>query len=153
SAAGNVAALAAARSGEVCSIQCLKPWSIPDRWDDSGRPGWPQWANNRQWDSEKFVDLNGDRLWEPGELFLDGVDAYGKKPGGLDLKYTSELYDPQLTGYTASKDLGIELTLKAGNSNGSSVSGQYYPIDLPTNENSETGADRYRWNIANCNHN
>jgi hypothetical protein len=136
----------------VCATSCIKPWSIADRWDDSGRPGWPQWAKNGQWDSEKFVDLNGDGLWEPGELYLDGVDAYGKKPGGLDGQYTSEFYHPIQTGYLVSKDLGLELTLKAGTPSGTSVASQYYAIDLPSEDNSDTGADRYRNNIANCNH-
>jgi len=150
---GNVAAAAAARAGSVCKVQCLKPWSIPDRWDDQAViASHPDWANNKQWDQEKFTDTNGNHYYDSGEPFQDGVSAWTKAKGTADGVYNEEYYHPLNTGYVAWKDLGLELTLKAGNPSGASSSSQYYPIDLPIpGDNSATGADRYRWNIANCN--
>ena len=152
---GRVAAIAAARAGEVCKVQCLKPWSIPDRWDDSGRPGWPQWKDNERWDSEKFTDQNGNGLYDNGEPFEDGVGTGKKDTGPQDGQYTSEFYHPLLTGYIASKDLGDLMRFKVADPNDASEPGQFYPIDLCQGEDAKgcPGADNYRWNIANCNPN
>lgn len=148
---GNVAAVAVARAYEVGKVQCLKPWSIPDRWDDSGRPGWPQWANNDYWDSEKFDDTNENGLWDPGETFYDGVDDGGKLNGGKDGQYTSEFYHPFLTGYIASRDLGELMRFKVASPGDASQPGQFYPIDLCIPGGGCTGADVYRQNIEECN--
>jgi len=150
---GNVAAVAAAQGGCVEKIQCMKPWSIPDRWDDATViPSHPNWANNKQWDQEKFTDTNGNHYHDAGEQYQDGSSAWTKGNGQADGQYNEEYYHPLNTGYVAWKDLGLELTLKPGDPKDASVSGQYFPIDLPIpGDNSATGADRYRWNIANCN--
>lgn len=44
---GDMTAVAAAKAFDVCSSRCLKPWAIPDRWNDA----------------------NGDGMWEPGEMY------------------------------------------------------------------------------------
>lgn len=126
---------------EVCSAACVKPWSIPDRWDDSGRPGWTSWAGNGRWDCEAFTDLDGDRLWDPGEPFTDGRDTQGAT-GPQDGAYTAESYDPSLTGYTADADAGRLMTLLPGS--------RYYPLVLPI-PGGPSGPDAYRWSIAGCN--
>jgi len=134
---------------EVCATTCLKPFSIPDRWDDTGRPGWPRWSGNLHWDSEKFTDQNGNGLYDEGEPFQDGVD--GSQGGGpQDGLYTSESYHPLLTGYIAHKDLGELMRFKVANPHEASAPGQLYPIDLCF-EGQCTGGAVYRWNIANCN--
>ena len=130
---------------EVCSATCVKPWSLPDRWDDSGRPGWPAWTSNGRWDCEAFTDLDGDRLWDPGEPFQDGRDTQGAT-GPQDGAYTAELYDPSLTGYTAGADAGRLMTLKTPVTTGPG----YYPLALPI-PGGPSGRDAYRWNIAACN--
>jgi hypothetical protein len=57
---------------DLCSASCIKPWSIPDRWDDvTGIPGYtgeavsermrrPDWRNNGQYDRESFTDQDED---------------------------------------------------------------------------------------------
>jgi len=35
----DVAAVAAARAYDVCGSRCLKPWAVPDRWDDANGNG------------------------------------------------------------------------------------------------------------------
>ena len=155
---GNVAAVAAARAGPVCKVTCLKPWSIPDRWNDNTWPVDKVWSGNQHWDREKFTDTNQNQLYDSSptpEAWTDGSSEYsGKKTDGiLDGQYNEELYHPINTGYVAWKDLGLELTLKAGNPSGTSASSEYYPIDLPvpTGNGGSTGANRYNWNIAHCN--
>jgi putative Flp pilus-assembly TadE/G-like protein len=150
---GNVAATSAARAGSVCKVQCLKPWSIPDRWDDFSVPNAKGWSGNKVWDQEKFTDTNGNFYHDAGEPFQDGSSAWTKGGAGpVNGQYDEEYYHPLNTGYVAWKDLGLELTLKSGNPQGAQSASQYYPIDLPIpGDNSATGADRYRWNIANCN--
>ncbi|MFH1755411.1 MAG: pilus assembly protein TadG-related protein [Candidatus Latescibacterota bacterium] len=46
----DVAAVAAAKVYDVCGGRCLKPWSIPDRWDDAN--------NNGEYDEGEYYDPN-----------------------------------------------------------------------------------------------
>ena len=152
---------------DLCSASCIKPWSIPDRWDDvTGIPGYmggqigrgarPDWRSNQAFDFEPFIDLDENGRWDPGESFADD-NGNGQ--------YDAEAYHPSLTGYGArpvpgnflspSGDLGLALTLYAGNPSTSDPSrpGQYYSIDLPPiNKGTPiSGSDQYAWNIRNCN--
>ncbi len=151
---------------DLCSSSCIKPWSIPDRWDDvTGIPGYmgeavsgrvrrPDWRNNAQYDREDFMDLDGDGSWDPDESYVDG-NGNGQ--------YDLENYHPSLTGYTASPvpgnflspegDLGLEFTLHPGSTFNSPSPGQYLAFALPP---INKGApillsDDYRLNIAECN--
>lgn len=164
SAGGNssvVHGLAEAACGATCGVQCVKPWSIPDRWDDvtpiagytGGNKKLGNWQNDKKWNSEVFTDLNGNNLWDPGEPYIDG-NSNGK--------YDAEAYNSLLTGYipdpypgnylSPNGDLGLELTLKAANPN-QPAPGEYYAIDLPpVNRGTPiTGGNEYKNNIANCN--
>jgi hypothetical protein len=124
-----------------CTLSCFKPWSIPDRWDDYGRPGYPEWAGNGAWDSERFDDYDRNLLYDPGEPFTDGNG---------DGQYTSEYYHPLLTGYIASKDLGELLVLKPGSPDAAPVPGVYYAVDfLPRGRHGPEG-DLYERAIAEC---
>jgi Flp pilus assembly protein TadG len=134
---GDVSAIAAARLGELCSASCMKPWSIPDRWDDQSDVGYPAWQNNGFYDKEEFTDQNDSGYWEQGESWEDLNN---------DGKYNLEFYDPEVTGYQADKDHGFQLELKANN-NTKPAAGQYWPIDLPD----DVGGSDYRWNITHCN--
>ena len=141
-----VMATAVAKVGQIGNAKCIKPWSIPDRHDDAHTffdPEYDGWRNNGKWDSEEFTDGNDNNLWDLGENYTDG---------NANNRYDSEFYHPLLTGYKASTDHGLQLQLKAGEPNGTGVSSQYYPIDLPDEDGDRvTGADWYRENIATCN--
>ena len=138
-----VSAYAEAQIGEVCNSTCLKPWSIPDRHDDTSPiAGYPEWANNGLWDGEDFTDQNDSEKWEPGEPYTDG-NGNGS--------YDREFYHPLITGYVASRDHGLQLTLK-GNNGSKPAPSQYYPVDLPDENGDQVrGGDWYRTNIATCN--
>lgn len=150
---------------DVCGAACLKPWSMPDRWDDvTGIPGYmgelvgtrrnPDWRNNARLDRETFTDTNGNRLHDAGESFIDG---------NTNATYDEEAYDPALTGYTAhavagnllapTGDLGLELVLHPADPFTPPTPGLYFAIDLPPiNKGTPiTGGDAYRENMATCN--
>ena len=162
-----VNAIATARCGGTCSVSCVKPWSIPDRWDDvtgiagymgevSGRTRRPDWRNNGAFDFEEFTDTDQSGKWEPGESYEDD-NGNGQ--------YDAENYHPSLTGYgpdpvpgnflSPEGDLGLELTLHAGNPSQDDppAPGQYYSVDLPPiNKGTPIpGGDEYRENIERCN--
>jgi Flp pilus assembly protein TadG len=157
-----VQATATARCGGTCGVTCVKPWSIPDRWDDiTPIPGYTggggrnavNWVGDNHWNCEAFTDQNGNGLYDPGEPYVDG-NGNGK--------FDQENYHPYLTGYvpdpypgnylTNGGDLGLELVLKSNNT-GKPEPGKYWPIDLPPiNKGTPVpGADEYRNNIRNCN--
>ena len=145
---GNVAAVAAARAGSVCQVTCVKPWAIPDRWNDNTWPAAKGWNNNGVWDREKFTDTNKNGYHDAGEPSIDGSSAWTKNGAGpTDGQYNEEFYNPITTGYVAWKDLGTELTLKAGTPGAAQAPSQYFPIRLP----GSIGGKDYDWNIANCN--
>ena len=136
----------------LCSIDCVKPMTIPDRWDDFSVTGSVGWSGNGQWDSEKFTDTNGNGLYDPGEAFVDGSSAYTTSGHGpVDGQYNAEYYDPLNTGYVASKDVGLEVVLAAGIPLGTAFVTRYYATDLAVPSWVATAADRFRWNWANCN--
>lgn len=151
-----VRAVACARCYSVCSVPCLKPWSIPDRWDDlTLMAGHPTWRGNGLWDREDYVDANQNRHYDLGESFTDS------NGNGV---YDQEYFDPIVTGYNADPttpanilngnlgDVGLVLVLKA-NKGSRPAPGQYFPIDFPPVNKGDpiSGASQYRANIAGCN--
>ncbi|MGH7725494.1 MAG: pilus assembly protein TadG-related protein [Candidatus Eiseniibacteriota bacterium] len=150
-----VTATGTARCGATCNVTCVKPWSIPDRWDDNATiAGYPAWRNNGYYDFEDYTDVNGNMNYDIGEPYTDGNGN-----GTFD----SEPYHPLLTGYVPDPvagntlagpdgDIGLLLTLKANNDS-KPQPGQYWAVDLPPINRGDPipGANQYRWNIANCN--
>jgi len=123
----DVAARATAVVGSTNAATCLKPWILPDAWDD--------------------IDLNG--------RFDAGVDYYEAAVTGYGSNYrdgvpASNGIDPPGTTYVA--DFGRPIMLKSGDPKKAPQPGWYYPWDIPQLDGGPaTGGDRYRWNIANCN--
>ncbi len=56
----DVTAVAEAQAFDVCTTQCLKPWSIPDRWDDA----------------------NTNNTYDPGETYNPDITGY-RAPGDV----------------------------------------------------------------------
>jgi hypothetical protein len=164
--AGALALAAAAPSfaqgpcAPLCAVSCIKPLSIPDRWDDTtsvagytGGGRKPNWRMNNSYDHEDFGDLNGNGLYDAGEPYTDA---------NLNGLYDAERYDPIATGYIADPepsnvvapngDLGLQIELKANNGS-KPVPGLYYAVDLPPINRGTpvTGSQALRDNFASCN--
>jgi len=123
----------------VCGTSCVKPWSVPDRWDDTNDNGEYDYA-------EPYTDSNGNDQWNPGEPFEDQNGNGAWDP--------DEPYDPVTSGYLPPGDVGLRITLKIGDPNDAIVPGFFYAVDLPPMHDPagdpETGADVYREHIATC---
>jgi len=129
-------ATATAQAMTATASDCLKPWIIPDKWEEH----YP--INPGTWDAETST--------------FDTVGGKGKKAGPLP---NPDLYRPPtsdtMTGFRAEgtpNDIGVEITLKAGQppqqSGGGAVQpGWVYPVRL--NE-AEPGGAVYRENIQHC---
>jgi hypothetical protein len=135
-----VTAVAEAEYYLICATDCIKPWSIPDRWQDLD--------GDEEFDyGDPYTDVNDNGNWDLGEPF-DDDDGNGQ--------YTPpEPYDPVSTGYLPPADVGIRLMLKAGDPHDAIVPSFFYAVCLPPLHSPEgppqPGANTYRWNIANCN--
>lgn len=126
-----------------CRMSCLKPWVLPDRWDDvTVIPGHEDWASNGQYDAEDFDDLNNNGFYDAGEPYKDQ---------NKDGHRNEELYHPFRTGYTPDKDAGQPIVLKPGSGSATVVAGQYNAIDLSDADRLDATGNRYEWDIENCN--
>jgi Putative Flp pilus-assembly TadE/G-like len=124
----------------ICGTDCVKPWSIPDRWQDLDGDGEFDYG-------EPYTDGNANDQWDMGEPYED-LNGDGQ--------YTpDEPYDPVSTGYLPPADVGIRLMLKSGSPHDAIVPSFYYAVCLPPLHSPEgppeSGGSVYEWNIANCN--
>jgi len=134
----DILATATAEASPADSATCVLPFTVPDKWiehsDGKGVADGP-------WDPTKMFDLwytKGSN--QNGGVALPNPDVYvPPQPVGSSLTPT---------GFTLAADRGVELTLKANNTNNVSPS-LYNPWDLP----GSTGGNDYRNNIADCNTN
>lgn len=131
-----VKATATAQVATGTIVRCVRPWAVPDRWndvvdadvDDTGcLAGFPD-ATNWCWNDEyEGYDKKG--------VPLDPRDTYNEATDGFDY----DLYRGQM------------VRLKVGNPQQTINAGWYFPIDLPIPGGPDSGGDRYRENIARCN--
>ena len=117
----DIGAVATAEASPADSMTCVKPFAIPDRWEEH---------------------QTGE--WDPNDTF-DLLDKKGQQIGNPDVY--RDPYSTNPTGYDAKRDVGMLITLKANNEDKINPS-IYYPWDM---EGEDQGADDYRWNIGHCN--
>jgi hypothetical protein len=67
-----MSAVAAAKAFDVCSSRCLKPWAIPDRWNDTN--------GNGMWDAGEFYDADATGFIAPQDVGAEVVLKIGS-PG------------------------------------------------------------------------
>ena len=118
----DIGASAVAEASPANAMTCVKPFMIPNRWNENNTPP------NSTFDK---YDHRG--------VLLDDADVYiGLKPAP----------DPNTdyTGYTTAKDVGTRLTLRAGTGDNINPS-FYFSWKMP----GDVGGDFYRENIAYCN--
>jgi len=123
----DVGAVATAEAVPANAATCIKPWAIPDKWEEHQTPAWDE---N---DEVNMFYETGPHMGDP----LPDPDIYHP-------------YDHvNSTGYKQSRqgaDYGRQLLLKPGNPGASINPGHFFPIALAGG----TGADWYQANIAGC---
>jgi Flp pilus assembly protein TadG len=134
----DVAAIATAEAGLANAAVCVKPFAVPDGFADVG------------WDGS-YQAGNGDYYDAPNTGYgSDYRNGLRNKIDGKLIYWNN--FDP--AGTTYAKDFGRPLGIKPGDASKTIVASWYFPWDIPqANGAPITGADRYRWNIANCNPN
>lgn len=143
-----IGAYAAAEAVAAGSAKCLKPFAVPDIWED---------ANG---------DVNGNRIWDNGETW-----AFGDDPGDFYAPYTGPGGAPSETGYGSDfrngytpyvGDYGREIKIKVTDPNDISAPepGIFLPWQIPVDSSQAAcegfgdgggGASEYRQNICSCN--
>jgi Flp pilus assembly protein TadG len=122
----DIAATATAEASPSNAMTCVKPFMIPDKWQEN---------------SDDKGKATGS--WTPSSQF-DLVDSKSSPLANPDVYYPAG--DPRYTGYTVGNDKGQQLTLRAGT--GDEVNPSFYfSWKMP----GDTGGDFYRDNIASCN--
>lgn len=121
----DIAARATAEVQIAGAGTCLKPFTIPDAWDDQ----------------------DGDGSYDAGEAYDSSLHGYGTDwRNGVP---SNNGIDP--AGTTYEYDFGRPMAIKEGTPQETIVSSWYFPWDVPQANGPDSGADRYRWNIENCN--
>jgi Flp pilus assembly protein TadG len=122
----DIRAVATAEAAPSNAMQCVKPFTIPDKWIEK---------QNGPWDPEDTYEAyanNGTPLANP-DIYIPAYNADGSA-------------NPNYTGYNNVRDKGTQLMIRAGNGNQINSS-MYFSLAMVN----DTGGQDYRWNIMNCN--
>jgi Flp pilus assembly protein TadG len=125
-ASASIGATATAEAAPSNAMDCVKPFTIPDKWKEKQDPAWTTTSTFDAFNN-KGVPLANPDIYIP---------AYN----------TDGTPNPNYTGYNMERDKGTLLTIRAGT--GNNITPTFYYSLAMTND---TGGDDYRWNIANCN--
>jgi hypothetical protein len=107
---------------------CVKPWAVPDKWEEHYPVPVVPWNPDSTFDA---YDNKGKPLSTPDAYIPPGDTSPG-------------------TGFTVEYDFGTLMILKPGNPHDAIAPGWFLPVDLP---GTGPGGDVYRENIENCNGN
>jgi Flp pilus assembly protein TadG len=118
----DIAATATAEASDANAMTCVKPFTIPDKWNEKQTPPWD------------------------GNDTYDAFDNKGNPLANPDIYIPAD--QPGYTGYNQESERGQILTIRAATGNNITVS-FYFSIDL--SKPPITGGAAYDWNIANCN--
>jgi Flp pilus assembly protein TadG len=123
----NIVATATAEAAAANAMTCVKPFTIPDKWNERQSPPWDASDSFSRYNNKGVVLANPDIY----------VPQYGA--GGAP--------NSNYSGYNTEANRGMQLVLRA--STGNNIEPSFYFSLAMTGD---TGGDDYRWNIANCNH-
>ena len=121
-ATADIGATATAEVSQANAMTCVKPFTVPDRWNERQSPPWD------------------------GSDTYDAFDNKGRPLANPDVYIPAD--KPGYTGYNQESMRGQVLTIRAATGTNITVS-FYYSLALDGMVG--TGGDDYRWNIANCN--
>jgi len=159
-----IAAMAAAQASPAGAGKCVKPFAIPDLWDDADDDINPQ---NRLPDIVGTQGDKGGEDWEfgdaPGDNYQRGdprnPTAFGTTGYGSGHRNNSVYGDDALQRRYLN-DYGRPMPIKMSNPQESPQPGQFYPFTMPYDsshpevygdQDYNAGAQWYKWNITNCN--
>lgn len=125
----NISAVATAEASAANAMTCVKPFTIPDRWKEVQTPPWDS--------GDTFNRYNNKGV------LLAKPDIY--QPQYLDIPSNTQP-NPNYSGYNSEANRGMQMVLRA--STGTNIQPSFF---FSLAMSSDTGADDYRWNIANCN--
>jgi hypothetical protein len=124
----DVGAVASAQVGAAGSAKCLKPWAVPDAWED----------------------LDDDGEYDVGEFYRADSTGWGTEFRNAGEPGNGQFDLEGLGPYE--NDRGRLIEMKAGSPDDAVVSGWFFPWDIPQPDGGpDTGGARYRDNIINCN--
>jgi len=129
----DIGAAATAEASPANAMDCVKPFTIPDKWTEKQTPPWDP---NDTYDA---FNNKGQPLANPDVY----IPAYNSD-GSPNPNYTGYRMFPAYPG--GPTDVGTNLTIRAGT--GNNISPSFYFSLAMTDD---TGGSDYRWNIANCN--
>jgi Flp pilus assembly protein TadG len=122
----SIGAVATADAAPSNAMDCVKPFTIPDKWIEKQTPPYDPT------DTYDAYNNKGQPLANP-DIYIPAYNADGSP-------------NPNYTGYNNERDKGTELVIRAGT--GNNITPTFYYSLAMTND---TGGDDYRWNIGNCN--
>ena len=79
----NVSAQATAEASNATGMSCVKPFTIPDRWDENTQPPWDPGSSFERYLQDGTVAPDGDAYYPPGSQNYSGYDPVRDK--GLEL--------------------------------------------------------------------
>jgi Flp pilus assembly protein TadG len=121
-ATADIAATATAEASAANAMTCVKPFTIPDKWQEKQTPPWDG-TDTYDAFNNKGVPLANPDIYIPAD-----------KPG--------------YTGYNQESERGQRLEIRAATGNNITVS---FYFSLALGKPPITGGSEYDWNIANCN--
>jgi Flp pilus assembly protein TadG len=122
----DILATATAEAAAANAMTCVKPFTIPDKWSEKQTPPWDSSDGFDRYNNKGVLLANPD-------VYVPQYDGSGGANSGY-------------SGYNTEANRGMQLVLRA--STGTNIQPSFYFSLAMT---SDTGADDYRWNIANCN--
>jgi hypothetical protein len=143
-----VRATATAQILNGSTVNCTRPWAIPNRWNEN-REGDPPIADDLwEWDDifEKYYEKGPNK----GELLPVNPPPVPRDTAAGYHDPSSPLYDPSY-GFRSAGIIGELVRLKVGSPHDAITSGFFFPIDIPMLDGPSSGGARYRQNIAECN--
>ena len=118
----DIGATATAEVSQANAMTCVKPFTIPDKWNEAQTPPW-----------------GGDDTY-------DAFDNKGRPLANPDVYIPAT--QPGYTGYNQESMRGQKLGLRAAT--GENITSSFY-FSLAMGKPVITGGAEYDWNIANCN--
>ncbi len=121
-ATADIGATATAEVAPANAMTCVKPFTIPDRWDEKQTAPWD------------------------GNDTYDAFNNQGQPLANPDIYIPAD--QPGYTGYNQESSRGERLEIRAATGNNITVS---FYFSLALGKPVLTGGAQYDWNIANCN--